>query len=154
MGIKKNYFDACIMVGQLIAFIPKRVNRIKLLKECKRVLKPKGILIFSTHSRKYKFKYKLYFSVMNPLRRLLKNLGFRNVLEPNDRFAKYVSAVKSSGKCFLHHYSMEEAIEDIENAGLKFLRCRGTSELIMEKENPKIREKSYLLFFSAIRSDF
>jgi len=149
LGILNDKFDCCIMFGQLIAYIPKREIRINLLKECKRVLKPGGIIIFSTHSRKYKLKYKLYFNLINPLRIFLKSLGFRNILEVNDRFTKQVSAVKSSGKCFLHHYSMDEAIEDINLAGLKFIMCRGSSELIRNITNENIREKGYLLFFSA-----
>lgn len=151
MGIKENHFDACIMFGQMLAWVPLRENRIGILMECKRILKPGGYLLFSTHSRKYKLKYRLYFSIINPLRIVKKILKFKNVLEPNDRFAKQVSAVCSKGKCFLHHYSMKEAIEDIERAGLKFIDCRGTSELVKNIENEKIREKSYLLFFSAMK---
>lgn len=153
MGIKANSFDACIMLGQLIAWIPKREQRIKLLIECKEILKPGGVLIFSTHSRKYKLKYKIYFSIVNPFRKMLSILNIKNTLEPNDRYAKQVSAVKSKGKCFLHHYSMKEAIEDIEMAGLKFIECRGTSELIKNIKDEKIREKSYLLFFAAMKNE-
>jgi ubiquinone/menaquinone biosynthesis C-methylase UbiE len=128
LGFKNNTFNGVLMLGQVLAFVPLRENRIKVLREAYRVLKPGGKILLTTHSRNSHLKYKIYFFVKDHLRRILKQFGF-DTLEPGDRFTTTVGNAKSKGKHYLHMYSMKEIINN--------------------SETPKQREKDYYLIYAA-----
>jgi ubiquinone/menaquinone biosynthesis C-methylase UbiE len=140
------------MLGQVLAFIPFRKNRITALKEAYRVLKPGGKIILTTHSRNSHWKYKLYFFVIDNIRRILLWFGF-NTLEAGDRFATTVGNVKSKGKHYLHMYFMEETFEDLKSAGFQLLKCNSRKEIINKKEIPKSRESDYYLIYAAEKTN-
>jgi ubiquinone/menaquinone biosynthesis C-methylase UbiE len=148
LGFQNNTFNGVLMLGQVLAFIPLRKNRIAALREAFRVLKPGGKILLTTHSRNSHFKYKIYFFVKDNLRRILNWFGFIT-LEPGDRFASTVGNAKSKGKHYLHMYSMQETFEDLKAAGFKILKCNSRDEIINNKETPKRRESDYYLIYSA-----
>ena len=148
LGFQDNTFDGVLMLGQVLAFIPLRENRITALKEAFRVLKPGGKILLTTHSRNSHLKYKIYFFLLDNIRRILKYLGL-NTLEPGDRFATTVGNAKSKGKHYLHMYSMEETFEDLTAAGFNVLKCNSRKEIINNKEAPKQRENDYYLIYAA-----
>jgi SAM-dependent methyltransferase len=126
--------------------VPGKKNRIRILEEVKRVLKPDGVLILDTQSRNSRWKYRIYFFVVNPWRKFLKKLFNLGRLEPGDRFGQKVSAAESKGKVFFHMYSMKEMIDDIHTAGLKVVECRSREELEKDVETPELREKDYFIY--------
>ena len=148
LGFRENTFTGVVMLGQVLAFIPYKRNRISALKEIGRVLKPNGRLILTTHSRNCHIKYELYFLVINTIRKIFNTLGI-DTLETGDRFASTVGKAKSDGKHFLHMYSMEEAIEDLSSAGFEILKCNSRREIIEKQENPKERKRDYYLIYAA-----
>ena len=148
LGFKNNTFNGLLMLGQVLAFIPLRENRITALKEAYRVLKPGGKILLTTHSRNSHLKYRIYFFVKDHLRRILKHFGL-NTLEPGDRFATTVGNAKSKGKHYLHMYSMAETFEDLTAAGFKVLHCNSRKEIINNKGTPNRREDDYYLIYAA-----
>lgn len=148
LGFHNNTFNGVLMLGQVLAFIPRRINRITALKEAFRVLKPGGKIILTTHSRNSHMKYRIYFLVKDNIRRILKWLGF-NTLEPGDRFATTVGNAKSKGKHYLHMYSMEETFEDLISAGFRVLKCNSREEIINKMERSESRENDYYLIYAA-----
>lgn len=144
-----NSFNYVLMLAQMIEHIPKRTNRIKALKEARRVLKKNGILIFSTHTRGSKFKYRIYWLFINSYRKLLmlalrkKYLG----LELGDKFITQVSAIKTKGKAFLHIYTLNEAIEDAKKAGFKIEEIISKEEIEKNIINEKLRKKGLNVFY-------
>ena len=150
LGFSDKTFKSALMTGQVLSFIPFRKNRIRALRETFRVLKPGGILILTTHSRRSHVKYKLYFLVMDNLRKILRFFGF-NTLEIGDRFATKISNADSKGKQYLHMYSMEETFEDLSLAGFQILRCQSRKEILEGKENSIERERDYYLIYAAIK---
>jgi peptidoglycan pentaglycine glycine transferase (the first glycine) len=150
MDFPQDSFDYILMVGSLVCWIPYRKNRITVLEEVWRILKPGGKLIMSAPSKNRSFKHKLYFFVMDSWRRFLRSSGIPS-LEPGDRFTYKVSGNRkiSGGKAFLHMYSMKEAIEDIEGAGLTMVECRSREEIIKDTDMPLKREKDYFIYYAA-----
>ena len=151
LGFQNNSFEGVLMLGQVLAFIPFRKNRIKALKEAYRVLKPGGKLVLTTHSRNSHIKYRLYFLLMDHIRKFFRLIGF-NTLESGDRFATTVGNAKSKGKHYLHMYSMKEAFQDLQLAGFSILKCNSRMEIINKSENPNQREKDYYLIYAAVKN--
>jgi SAM-dependent methyltransferase len=147
LGFKNARFDAVVIWGCSITYVPGKKNRIRILEEVKRVLKPDGVLILDTQSRNSRWKYRIYFFVVNPWRKFLKKLFNLGRLEPGDRFGQKVSAAESKGKVFFHMYSMKEMIDDIHTAGLKVVECRSREELEKDVETPELREKDYFIYY-------
>lgn len=151
LGFKDEIFTGVLLLGQILSFIPLRKNRIMALKEAFRVLKPRGKLIMTTHSKKSHIKYQLYFLIINSWRKFLRLFGM-DTLEPGDRFASTVSKAKSKGKHYLHMYSLEETVQDLTSAGFHVLSCHSRKEILEGKEMPKQRERDYYLIYAATKS--
>jgi ubiquinone/menaquinone biosynthesis C-methylase UbiE len=152
LGFQENIFDAALLTGQVLANIPKKANRHLALKEVFRVLKPGGIIIMTTHSIKSHLKYKMYFAFINPLRRFASSLRI-STLEPGDRYFKKVSpTIKTPTKAFLHMYTINERIKDLESAGFHLLNIRSRKEWL-DSSNFKRIEKDYVLAFMALKPE-
>jgi ubiquinone/menaquinone biosynthesis C-methylase UbiE len=133
-------YDTVIMVGNMIEHVRGRKNRVMLLRELKRVLKPKGVLIFSTHTRIYKLRYRLYWTFVNGFRAAGRELrGKYKGLELGDRYTKSVSRARSKGKVFIHIYTYEEALQDVRSALLRFVAARCAYEV--EKGIKKLEKR-------------
>jgi len=148
MDYDNESFNAVVMLENMIEHIRGRNNRIKLLRRIKRVLKPNGTLIFSTHTRSFKLKFRLYWTIVNGLRAAKREFtGNYRGLELGDRYVKKVSRVRSKGKVFIHIYTFEEALEDIKNAGLSLLESKCAYEIEKGVENIKRRKRASQVFY-------
>jgi lipid II:glycine glycyltransferase (peptidoglycan interpeptide bridge formation enzyme)/ubiquinone/menaquinone biosynthesis C-methylase UbiE len=145
-------FDAVIMFGSLLSYIPGRTNRIKALVEASRVLKTNGYLLISAPSKYYDLKHKMYFLLFDNLRSFLNVFGIKT-LEAGDRIAVKVSGDKiiSKTKCFTHVFSMQEMIDDIHSAGLEFVEVKSRHEIINNTIDPSLAKKDYFMYFCAKR---
>jgi peptidoglycan pentaglycine glycine transferase (the first glycine) len=155
LKLKDNSIDNATMTGSILTYIPKRCNRIAALREIVRILKPKGRVIISTPNRESNIKYLLYFAVIDNVRRLSKLLfKDKTALEPGDRMSRVVSVQsKSRSKIYTHMYSMNELKDDIEEAGLKVIKCRSRKELETDTNIPQQRTKDYFLYFVAEKKE-
>lgn len=150
LGFQSTLFDAALLTNQVLTYIPRRVNRLLALKEIFRVLRPGGIIIMTTHSIKSHLKYKIYFAIMNPLRRLA-SLFKISTLEPGDRyFTKVSSNIATRSKAFLHMYTLAEGINDLEKAGFSLLNVRSRKEWLT-LTNRKSIEKDYIITLIGIK---
>jgi ubiquinone/menaquinone biosynthesis C-methylase UbiE len=127
--IKDNSVDAVLYIATLHS-IPGRENRIKSLKEIKRILKDDGKLIVSVWS-KYQDKFRKDF--------LKKSLTDKKKTDFGDKYI-YWTQDKLDVKRFYHLYSKKELVEDLEKAGFKILSVKGM----------KIRSEKYVDNYFAI----
>jgi ubiquinone/menaquinone biosynthesis C-methylase UbiE len=150
LGFQNDTFDAALLTGQVLTHIPKKANRRLALREIFRVLKPGRIAIVTTHSIKSHLKYKIYFAFVNPFRRFASLLRI-STLEPGDRyFTKVSPTIKTRTKAFLHMYTLNEGIKDLESAGFHLLNIR-SRKAWLNSSNFKRIEKDYLLAFIALK---
>lgn len=152
LGFKKDTFDSCTMLTQLISNIPKAENRLKALQDVRHVLKPGGLLFITVLSRHATWKHTLYFTLTDVWRKILLTTTGASALEPGDYLAKTVSPARSSGKSFVHRYTLKEAVHNLRQAHFSVLECRSRREIYEEKETPGQRERDHILFFVARKS--
>jgi len=122
-------FSAVLFSFNGIMQIPGRKNRIKVLKEIKRILKPKEYFFFTTHERDSK-EYKLFWK--EEKRRWALHLQDKSLYEFGDKIIK-----NKERDIFLHFPTREEVISSLEEAGFVLIEGTLRSELCEESEEVK-----------------
>ena len=123
-------FEAALFSFNGIMQIPGRENRIKVLKEIKRILKPKGYFLFSTHDRDGSKEYKSFWK--EEKRRWALHLQDGSLHEFGDKIIK-----NEERDVFLHFPTREEVISSLEEAGFVLIEGVLRSELCEESEEVK-----------------
>ena len=139
-------FDAVVMFGSILTYIPGTANRLKALTEANRILRNGGLVFISVPSKNSALKYKLFYLVMDNLRRLLNAFGIKT-METGDRMAGKVSGrVISKGKCFTHMFSLTELKDNLKTAGFDFVESLSRKEIIDGIIDPASTEKDYFMY--------
>ncbi|MEA3430098.1 MAG: methyltransferase domain-containing protein [Nanoarchaeota archaeon] len=117
LNYPENSFDYIMLPTQTIEHIKGINNRIKLLKQCKNFLKPKGVMFFTTHERKSGFKF-WWFWTKKEIGAIFK--------KPDEELGDtWIEAnnpeTKMQEKMFLHFYTKKEALSEIKSAGLNLI---------------------------------
>jgi len=108
-----NTFDYVIIWQQVLGNVPGHETRVNVLKEAKRVLKPRGKLVVSVHD-------------CEGCLALAKEQGL--VLEPGERARDFIFE-----GCYWHYFTKEELEQLFVEAGLTVLRCDNASAFGMDK---------------------
>ena len=153
MDFPDGTFDSALILGNMIEHVRGREERVRALAETGRVLKPGGILIFSTHTRASRLRYRLYWALVNGWRVFMSELaGKPPALELGDRYIGKISRARTPGKVFIHIYTLEEALEDVRRAGLELLESRCDAELAGGFEDVRLRRRAAHVLYAARRS--
>ena len=123
-------FDAALFSFNGIMQIPGRENRIKVLKEIKRILKPKGYFLFTTHDRDGSKEYESFWQ--EEKRKWALHLEDKSLHEFGDRVIEM-----EERDTFLHFPTSEEVISSLEEAGFRVIEGILRSELCEESEEVK-----------------
>lgn len=145
-------FDGVALLGQVIAHVPSRAQRMAALAGVRHVLRPGGRVAMTTHNWRCQLKFRLYFCLVNRWRRFVRWCGFSGVLSDNDRWTSRISRAGSPAKVFFHMYDFEEALTDLRQAGLQVAEGKSRAEFESGRENLAERDRDYLLGFLATRS--
>jgi len=130
LGYDDENFEAVLFSFNGIMQIPGRENRIKVLKEIKRILKPKGYFLFTTHDREGSKEYEPFWH--EEKRKWALHIEDKSLHEFGDRVIEM-----EERDTFLHFPTKDEVISSLEEAG--FILIEGTlrSELCEESEEVK-----------------
>lgn len=148
-------FDGAAMLGQIIAFVPTRAERLAALRATWRVLRPGGTLVMTTHNRHCHWKFRVYFVCVNIWRRAARRLGHSHVLGDHDRWSDHDKTGHpiSGQRLFLHMYDLDEAVADLRATGFEVLDARSRTEFEADRIDLRRRQKDYLLGFIARRPE-
>lgn len=113
MPFSSQVADACVMMFSVLGMIYGRENRLMVLKEAHRVLKPGGRLIFHVHNRMH------HLLSVSGWRALLSGLtGFQG-LEPGDKVMRRYRGLKG---LYLHLFTRREITSLLKDS--RFDLCR------------------------------
>jgi len=122
-------FEVALFSFNGIMQIPGRENRIKALKEIKRILKPEGYFLFTTHDRDDKEYISLW---KEEKRKWALHIQDKSLHEFGDKVIKM-----EERKIFLHFPTREEVISCLKEAGFILIEGVSRSELCEESEEVK-----------------
>jgi SAM-dependent methyltransferase len=146
-------FDGVAMLGAIISHVAGRNNRVQALRAVRRALRPGGKLAMTTHNRRCHWKFRLYFACVNRFRRLARYIGLESCLGDNDRWSTRISKASSRRPVFFHMYDLDEAREDLREAGFEVLDARARAEFEAGCVDLALRERDYVLGFIAKRPE-
>jgi SAM-dependent methyltransferase len=109
-----NEFDHVIMVGQLLGHVRPQADRLRVLREIRRVMKP-GAAIVSTNAVERRLRYGAYFLAVNLARRLYNP----HKLEPYDAAVRRIGGRPAQGDArpIFHWYTAAQLTRDAVAAG-------------------------------------
>lgn len=128
----KNRFNNALFSFNGLMQIPKKENRIKALEETKRILKPSGTLIFTTHDRDRGKKFKDFWR--REKEKWEKNLNDKRLYEYGDR----ITTLKDNDQeLFIHIPDRGEVLDSIKKAGFLLIEDFFRSDRFNESKNVK-----------------
>jgi ubiquinone/menaquinone biosynthesis C-methylase UbiE len=124
-----NYFDFVLFSNQGWSQIPGKDERLKALKEMRRVLNPGGICIFTVHPRVWFSNYFLFWLKQWIKFYILKPLGFEiSEMDWGDRFFGREEG-EVTKKQYIHIAPVKEVKEQINEAGFKIIEVNGKLQI-------------------------
>ncbi|ADO77504.1 class I SAM-dependent methyltransferase [Halanaerobium praevalens] len=135
LNFEDNSFDQALFSFNGLMQIPERKNRIKALKEIKRVLTENGIFIFTTHDRENNENFKEFWEKEEKTWKEGKQ--DKRTYEYGD---KILPSDNDDRDLFIHFPNREEIIECLEETGWKLIEDFYREDLF--KENKEVKEFS------------
>ncbi|TDP78632.1 ubiquinone/menaquinone biosynthesis C-methylase UbiE [Halanaerobium saccharolyticum] len=135
LNFEDNSFDQALFSFNGLMQIPERKNRIKALKEIKRVLTENGIFIFTTHDRENNENFKEFWEKEEKIWKEGKQ--DKRTYEYGD---KILPSDNDDRDLFIHFPNREEIIECLEETGWKLIEDFYREDLF--KENKEVKEFS------------
>jgi ubiquinone/menaquinone biosynthesis C-methylase UbiE len=121
LPFREGSFDGAALFNNVISHVATREQRIAALRGVWRVLRPGGTLAMITSNRRCHWKFRLYFSCVNPWRRLTRRLGHDSGLEDFDRWTVRITKGRWRQPAFFHMYDADEAVADLRAANFELV---------------------------------
>ncbi len=132
LDFNDNSFDYVLFSFNGIMQIPHKKNRIKALKEIRRILKYNGIFIFTTHDRNKEKEFKEFWD--SEKEKWEKGLQDDRLHEYGDRIT---TSKNEEGEIYIHIPDRKEVLESIDKAGFKLVEDFYRSDLFVENDKVK-----------------
>ena len=132
LNFEDNSFDQALFSFNGLMQIPERKNRIKALREIKRVLTENGIFIFTTHDRENNENFKEFWEKEEKIWKEGKQ--DKRTYEYGD---KILPSDNDDRDLFIHFPNREEIIECLEETGWKLIEDFYREDLFKEKKEVK-----------------
>ncbi len=132
MEFKTASFNNALFSFNGLMQIPKKENRLQALKEIKRVLKPNGIFIFTTHNRDRGKQFKEFWQ--KEQQKWEKGLQDKRLFEFGDRIT---TTKNNDQELFIHIPTHAEVVELIEASGFKLIEDFFRADKFDEPANVK-----------------
>ncbi|MBM7624637.1 class I SAM-dependent methyltransferase [Sporohalobacter salinus] len=132
LDFEENCFDYVLFAFNGIMQIPQRKNRIKALKEIRRILKSEGMFIFTTHDREINESYKDFWKRENEL--LKSGKRDERLYEYGDKIIEYEEEDRD---LFIHFPDKEEIIKCLNKTGWELIEDFYRADLFEESEQVK-----------------
>jgi len=135
LKFEDNSFEQALFSFNGLMQIPEKKNRIRALKEIKRVLTKNGIFIFTTHDRENNDNFKEFWEKEEKIWEA--GNQDKRIYEYGD---KILPSDNDDRDLFIHFPNREEIIECIEETGWKLIEDFYREDLF--KENKEVKEFS------------
>ena len=132
LNFADNSFDYALFSFNGLMQIPKRANRIQALKKIRRVIKPGGIFIFTTHDRENNENYKEFWEKEEKL--WAEGKEDKRLYEYGD---KILPAGEDGRDTFIHFPDRQEIVECLKEARLQLLEDFYREAFIEESDEIK-----------------
>ena len=130
LNYENETYEAALFSFNGIMQIPGRENRVKVLKEIKRILKPEGYFLFTTHDRDGSKEYESFWQ--EEKRKWALHIEDKSLHEFGDKITKM-----EERDIFLHFPTREEVVSSLEEAEFALIEGILRSELCEESEEVK-----------------
>ncbi|MBU0471248.1 MAG: methyltransferase domain-containing protein [Nanoarchaeota archaeon] len=122
LEFKNQSFDNAIFSFAGWDQVPGRKNRLKVLEEVYRVIRPNGYFIFTSHIRTYLSKWCFLWLIQFIKMYILRYLRFKiKEQEWGDRFFKKAKSETFHNNQYIHIPSLKEVKKQIEKAGFELV---------------------------------
>ena len=121
LGFQDSWFDYVLLISQMIHHVPRRANRVHLLREAGRVAKPTGKILLTYHDWDIQKTHELWGRGDYKEPAQVDWAKSLTILEPGDAFDSNCQGMPTDVHGYEHHCTQAEMESEVLEAGLRII---------------------------------